>query len=491
MRKKHMIIFVCGVLSLSYINTIYANNFEGRESEMNNKCATITDTDTQKECREYKAYLENKSKNLDQEISDIQKQIVSVKGNVDDLRKFMQSNQKQIAKYEKEAAGVQLAIDKTVGSIAKLDMDIKQKSEDIVKRDALMKARLVEMQPYIGSNNYVDFIMGASSFVDLLRRAKIIGDLNTYDNDQIMAISKEKKKVALDLQIIEEQKSLLEIQKKSVKDNKERVVALNRAKATLLNEYQRQEVALTNQKRTAQMAQVSIPKIDLELAESFDKPTNENDNTDDGNSNDNNGNGGNDTGGNDEGTKPNPTPPNVPNHSFIVPLARGTWHYEAGTWRYPGGAGHMGMDFSTGSVTGIPVVAPADGIVLYSYNGGCDNNGYSSCGIPSGGGNNTLLLTKKGNTIYAMPFYHLTSATKSANTRVKQGDIIGYSGNSGNSTGPHTHVEVIRVGDISMAEAIKRYNTFGDLTFGTGWDAERPKSCGFAPCRERPESYWK
>ena len=29
----------------------------------------------------------------------------------------------------------------------------------------------------------------------------------------------------------------------------------------------------------------------------------------------------------------------------------------------------MGMDFSTGSTTGIPVVAPANGIIIHTYQG--------------------------------------------------------------------------------------------------------------------------
>ena len=67
---------------------------------------------------------------------------------------------------------------------------------------------------------------------------------------------------------------------------------------------------------------------------------------------------------------------------------------------------------------------------------------------------------------------------------------MGYSGSSGNSSGPHTHVEIIRVGKMTMSEALSIYNSTGDLTFGTGWNADAPNACGTAPCRERPENYW-
>ena len=89
-----------------------------------------------------------------------------------------------------------------------------------------------------------------------------------------------------------------------------------------------------------------------------------------------------------------------------------------------------------------------------------------------------------------MPFYHLSSVAVSVNQQVSQGQVMGYSGSSGNSSGPHTHVEIIRVGKMTMSEALSIYNSTGDLTFGTGWNADAPNACGTAPCRERPENYW-
>ncbi|MEG2507163.1 MAG: peptidoglycan DD-metalloendopeptidase family protein [Longicatena sp.] len=499
MKKRNVIFIIAGSLAVVNMNSIFAKSFEGKESEMNAKCAVITTEVMQSECREYKEYLEGKSSNLDKEIKDIQNQIASVKGNMEKVGALIQKNNETIASYEKEIVGIQEIINQSESSIATLNTQISEKTEDIKIRDKQMKERLIEMQAYTGSNNYIDFIMGSSGFADLLRRAEIVGELNTYENDQIAIINTEKKKLDLDKKLVIEQKELLEVQKRGISENKEKVVALNSVKLALQTDYKQQEASLTNQKRTTQMAQASIPKINLSVAEDFDKDDqnqNNNENTnnggntnDDGNTN-NGGNTNNDgntnNGGN--GETPKPTPPPANNTGFISPLQSG-WHYEAGTWAYPGGGGHMGMDFSTGQTTGIPVVAPGDGIILYSQNG-CSNGGPLGCGVPWGGGNNTLLLTKKGNTIYAMPFYHLTSATKSAGTRVSQGEVIGYSGNTGNSTGPHTHVEVIRVGDMSMSQAITKYNNTGDLTFGTGWNADSPNACGSAPCRERPENYW-
>lgn len=545
MKKRHIALFIGAALVLSNAGPMQAKSFEGKESEMNAKCSAIYDSATQEECRQYKEYLQAKSKDLDNEIKDIKSQIASVKGNMEKVTALISKNDQKIASYEAEISSIQTTIDKTQTSINKLKTQIKEKQEDIKTRDEQMRARILEMQPYIGSNNYIDFLMGSSSFTDLLRRSEIVGELNAYENDQIKILNKEKKKLDEDKAIVEEQKELLEVQKKDIKANKEKVEALNEAKKTLLENYHQEEATLSTQKREAQMAQMSLPKIDLSIAASFDEPVeqpkkeepknegNSGSNSDNGNQgntdNGNSGSGGSDSGnsgntdsggsdsgsggsnsgnsgsggsdsgnsgnggssgGSDSGSSGNggSSGGSSGSTSFITPLQTG-WHYEAGTWAYPGGGGHMGMDFSTGNTTGIPVVAPADGIILHTYSG-C-GNGYSSCGVPIGGGNNVLLLTKKGNTIYAMPFYHLNSVAVSVGSKVSQGQVLGYSGNSGWSTGPHCHVEIIRVGNMTMSQALAQYNSTSDLTFGTGWNANAPNACGSAPCRERPESYWQ
>ena len=85
--------------------------------------------------------------------------------------------------------------------------------------------------------------------------------------------------------------------------------------------------------------------------------------------------------------------------------------------------------------------------------------------------------------------YHLQSLSVSTGQLVSQGHTLGLSGNSGNSTGPHLHIEIIKIGAMSLEEAVAKYNATKDFTFGTGWGLD-PKPCGEAPCRLRPEIYW-
>lgn len=85
---------------------------------------------------------------------------------------------------------------------------------------------------------------------------------------------------------------------------------------------------------------------------------------------------------------------------------------------------HLGLDIS--GRPGTPVVAPAKGVVSFS-------------GVDGGNGNTLILAHGAGlSTRYA----HLQQAVANEGDTVNRGDLIGYLGNSGRSTGPHLHYEV-------------------------------------------------
>jgi len=86
--------------------------------------------------------------------------------------------------------------------------------------------------------------------------------------------------------------------------------------------------------------------------------------------------------------------------------------------------GHNGIDY--GLPLGTPVLAAADGEV---WKAGWDSTGYGNCVMikhPDGSG-----------TVYG----HLLNWSVYAGQKVKAGEKIGNSGNTGNSTGAHLHFE--------------------------------------------------
>ena len=88
------------------------------------------------------------------------------------------------------------------------------------------------------------------------------------------------------------------------------------------------------------------------------------------------------------------------------------------------GAFHTGVDVA--SDYGAPVHATADGIVTIAQ----DHAGYGRLVVVDHGFGIT--------TWYA----HLSSISAVSGTRIKRGEVVGYTGISGRSTGPHVHYEV-------------------------------------------------
>jgi murein DD-endopeptidase MepM/ murein hydrolase activator NlpD len=85
---------------------------------------------------------------------------------------------------------------------------------------------------------------------------------------------------------------------------------------------------------------------------------------------------------------------------------------------------HPGIDIST--PIGTRIVAPADGIVLSTAH--------------SGGYGNAIIIDHGYGVVSR--YGHLDSYNVRPGQRVRRGDVIGFVGNTGRSTGPHLHYEV-------------------------------------------------
>ena len=91
---------------------------------------------------------------------------------------------------------------------------------------------------------------------------------------------------------------------------------------------------------------------------------------------------------------------------------------------------HLGVDYA--APKGTPVHAVADGVVIFK--------GWN------GGGGNTLKIKHAGNIVTG--YLHLSRFAKGINqgSRVSQGQLIGYVGSTGTSTGPHLDYRVWKGG---------------------------------------------
>ncbi|HZD33191.1 MAG TPA: M23 family metallopeptidase [Candidatus Angelobacter sp.] len=112
------------------------------------------------------------------------------------------------------------------------------------------------------------------------------------------------------------------------------------------------------------------------------------------------------------------------------------------------GAFHSGVDISCHY--GSPIIAPADGVVTYA-------DFYSGYG--------RLIEIDHGNGIVTR-YGHLSGFTVTDGQSVRKGEVIGYVGMSGRSTGAHLHYEVRIHG--TPVNPHKYLRTAADGAFGAG-----------------------
>ena len=100
---------------------------------------------------------------------------------------------------------------------------------------------------------------------------------------------------------------------------------------------------------------------------------------------------------------------------------------------------HRGTDFA--APKGTPIMASGNGIIQKA--GWC------------GGGGNCVKI--KHNSVYETVYAHMSKFARGIKkgVRVKQGQIIGYVGSTGKSTGPHLHYEVIVNGKKVNSQSLK------------------------------------
>ena len=167
------------------------------------------------------------------------------------------------------------------------------------------------------------------------------------------------------------------------------------------------------------------------------------------------------------------------------PVENGT--ISAGCWSYPDGGIHLGLDIASAMYS--DVLAVANGIILYAHAPVDSNNGYLGnwCGWPNGGGNTICMVVAVNDRLYAISYAHLSNEIYvTSGQQVSQGTVIAKSGNSGNSTGPHTHVEVFELKqDLNSIVEYFR-NSGADFSFGCGY-SEAATCSGYA-CRIDPET---
>ena len=389
-------------------------------------------------------------------ISDLEQQLQQLEQENQKYQKILDDTKSDIAEKEEYKSAlvskVQVLDEKiavTREKISSLNDDIKEKQDAYDKGlsevedqfDALAnRLRILYMS---GNATDLEIIFGAKDFSDLIDKMELVKSLANSDKELISEIQTKLDELSTKKKSLEADKKDLETQQASLKsdqdefnklisDNDEILKNLYASNSEAQNSLE--SAALQSDEIEAKISQYyAAQKAAAERAAQASQSSSSSGSSSSSSSSSSSGSSS--SGSSSSGSS-----------SVIVPSGSGF------AWPTPGFVSrssewfedrevynHGGIDIAGAGIMGTPVVAAADGTVIAS-NSSCTHNwGKSySCGCGGGYGNYVMISHAEGKmTVYG----HLTSLTVSTGQSVSRGQIIGYVGSTGNSTGPHLHYE--------------------------------------------------
>lgn len=389
-------------------------------------------------------------------ISDLEQQLQQLEQENQKYQKILDDTKSDIAEKEEYKSAlvskVQVLDEKiavTREKISSLNDDIKEKQDAYDKGlsevedqfDALAnRLRILYMS---GNATDLEIIFGAKDFSDLIDKMELVKSLANSDKELINEIQTKLDELSTKKESLEADKKDLETQQASLKsdqdefnklisDNDEILKNLYASNSEAQNSLE--SAALQSDEIEAKISQYyAAQKAAAEHAAQASQSSSSSGSSSSSSSSSSSGSSS--SGSSSSGSS-----------SVIVPSGSGF------AWPTPGFVSrssewfedrevynHGGIDIAGAGIMGTPVVAAADGTVV-ATNSSCTHNwGKSySCGCGGGYGNYVMISHAGGKmTVYG----HLTSLTVSSGQTVSRGQVIGYVGSTGNSTGPHLHYE--------------------------------------------------
>lgn len=389
-------------------------------------------------------------------ISDLEQQLQQLEQENEKYQKILDDTKSDIAEKEEYKSAlvskVQVLDEKiavTREKISSLNDDIKEKQDAYDKGlsevedqfDALAnRLRILYMS---GNATDLEIIFGAKDFSDLIDKMELVKSLANSDKELINEIQTKLDELSTKKESLEADKKDLETQQASLKsdqdefnklisDNDEILKNLYASNSEAQNSLE--SAALQSDEIEAKISQYyAAQKAAAEHAAQASQSSSSSGSSSSSSSSSSSGSSS--SGSSSSGSS-----------SVIVPSGSGF------AWPTPGFVSrssewfedrevynHGGIDIAGAGIMGTPVVAAADGTVV-ATNSSCTHNwGKSySCGCGGGYGNYVMISHAGGKmTVYG----HLTSLTVSSGQTVSRGQVIGYVGSTGNSTGPHLHYE--------------------------------------------------
>ncbi|MGE5380659.1 MAG: murein hydrolase activator EnvC family protein [Methylocystaceae bacterium] len=330
-----------------------------------------------------------------QQLNSLEKQIQAQKNLISkskaqekSVTKAIKSLEQQIASTQRQIQALTSAVKNKQLSIEQTQTAIQEKEADLTERSRYLSSRLVQVFE-MGQGGYLEVILGAQSFSDMLTRFDMLATIVKQDTNLIRTINQDRDElVTTKAQLKNQQNELVSIQHNE-QDKKVELAAASEVKQDYLAQIQKErkkyEQALKELEAESQQLQSIIRRLQ--------------------------------SGGKYVGTGKFTWP--APGYTRITSDYGMRYHPILKQRKL-----HTGMDI--GAPTGAKIVAADSGKVIYRGS--------------LGGYGNVIIIDHGGgiSTLYA----HMSAFVAKNGQEVERGTQIGKVGSTGWATGPHLHFEV-------------------------------------------------
>lgn len=355
--------------------------------------------------------ISSQKNELNQKIQETKDNLNEVNSQKEESQDKVNNLSSQIDSYESKINSLKSEIETKTNEVNELQKKLDELEAEREKNQSLLDERLVTLYES-GEVSYLDMLLSSTDLTDFISSYYMIETLTAADKELIQNLENDKKEIADTQEKVNN--SLGEIEK-----NKTELESVQQELSKAKNEEQTKVDKLTEQshdlENDVEEYEKKMKELDAKekaqeaaLQKKYEEAKKK---AEQGNSSGSNSNSGSSSGG------------SVSSKGFIRPVKTGK--ITAGMY-YSSGKYHGAVDF--GVSVGTPVYAAADGIVVTSTWGASDSYGY-------------YIKIKHYNGLYTL-YAHGSSLVAKVGQEVKQGQLIMYSGNTGNSTGPHLHFEV-------------------------------------------------
>lgn len=369
---------------------------------------TLSDLESQKEeLEQQKAENDDKLAALEEDIASQEEYLATIQDQQDVLEEQIDTLNAETAELDDQ--------------IVALEDQISDKQEEIDANMELLKDRLCAL--YVaGDASTLEIILNSENLIDFAEKTEFIKAVTEHDAELLNRLSEDMEDISSEKEEIEGYKAQVLQNKKELDDKSLELSDLYEEGQAVMEELNADKTDV-EERASALEGDLSEAEaaIDAWFEDYYAQQPSENGGTSDDNGSGDSGSG--NSGGSSGGGDP------AGSGMFTWPVPGFTWL--SSYWG--DGRNHQAIDIAGSGIYGQPIVAAASGTVSYAESGGW------------GGGYGTWLIIDHGNG-YSTVYAHCSALAVGWGESVSQGQIIGYVGSTGDSTGPHLHFEVREYG---------------------------------------------